>query len=93
MGFSKQEYWSGVPLPSPNYMSTLYYKYNCIVVVMSNSLRPHGLQRARLTVHHQLPEPAQSHVHRVGGAIQPSHSLLIPSPPAHNLSQHQVLFQ
>ena len=42
---------------------------------------------------HQLPELAQTHAHRVGDAIQPSHSLLSPSPPAFNLSQHQGLFQ
>ena len=41
-------------------------------------------------VHHQLPELTQTHVHRVGDAIQPSHPLLAPSPPAFNLSQHQV---
>ena len=46
-----------------------------------------------LPVHHQLPELAQTHVHRVGDAIQPSHPLLSPSPPAFNLSQHQDLFQ
>ena len=45
-----------------------------------------------LPVHHQLPEPAQTHVHRVGDAIQPSHPLSSPSP-AFNLSQHQSLFQ
>ena len=44
------------------------------------------------TVHHQLPELAQTHVHRVSDAIQPSHPLLSPSPPAFNLSQHQGLF-
>ena len=44
-------------------------------------------------VHHQLPEFAQTHVHRVGDAIQLSHPLLSPSPPAFNLSQHQGLFQ
>ena len=38
-------------------------------------------------VHHQLPELAQTHVHRVSDAIQPSHPLLSPSPPAFNLSQ------
>ena len=43
-----------------------------------------------LPVHHQLPEFIQTHVHRVSDAIQPSHSLLSPSPPAFNLSQHQV---
>ena len=44
-------------------------------------------------VHHQLPELAQTHVHRVGDAIQPSHPLSSPSPPAFNLSQNQGLFQ
>ena len=46
-----------------------------------------------LPVHHQLPEFTQTHVHRVGDAIQPSHPLLSPSPPAPNPSQHQGLFQ
>ena len=45
-----------------------------------------------LPVHRQLPELAQTHVHQVGDAIQPSHALLSPSPPAFNLSQHQGLF-
>ena len=57
MGFSRQEYWSGVPLPSP----------------------------------HQLPEFTQTHVHRVGDAIQPSHPLFSPSPSAFNLSRIIVL--
>ena len=46
-----------------------------------------------LPVHHQLPEFTQTHVHRVSDAIQPSHPLLSPSPPAPNPSQHQSLFQ
>ena len=46
-----------------------------------------------LPVHHQLPEFAQTHVHRVGDAIQPSHPLSSPFPPASNPSQHQGLFQ
>ena len=46
-----------------------------------------------LPVHHQLPEFTQTHVHRVGDAIQPLHPLLSPSPPALNLSQHQGLFK
>ena len=45
-----------------------------------------------LPVHHQLPELTQTHVHWVGDAIQPSHPLSSPSPPALNLSQHQGLF-
>ena len=46
-----------------------------------------------LPVHHQLPESTPIHVYRVGGAIQPSHPLSSPSPPALNLSQHQSLFK
>ena len=44
-------------------------------------------------VHHQLLELAQTHVHQVSDAIQPSHPLSSPSPPAFNLSKHQGLFQ
>ena len=44
-------------------------------------------------VHHQFPELTQTHIHRLGDAIQPSHPLLTPSPPAFNLSQHQGLFK
>ena len=55
MGFSRREYWSGVPLPSPT----------C----------------------------TQTHVHQVSDAIQPSHPLSSPSPPAPKPSQHQSLFQ
>ena len=46
-----------------------------------------------LPVHHQLAEFTQTHVHRVGDAIQPSHPLSSPSPPAPNPSKHQSLFQ
>ena len=44
-------------------------------------------------VHHQLPEFTQTHVHRVRDAIQPSHPMSSPFPPAPNPSQHQSLFQ
>ena len=46
-----------------------------------------------LSVHHQLPEFAQTHVHRASDAIQPSHPLSSPFPPAPNPSQHQSIFQ
>ena len=46
-----------------------------------------------LPVHYQLPEFTQTHIHRVSDAIQPSHPLESPFPPALNLSQHQSLFQ
>ena len=61
--------------------------------VVSNSLRPHGMQHARPPVRHQLLEFTQIHAHWVGDAIQPSHAKLSPSPLAFNLSQHQGLFK
>ena len=54
---------------------------------------PMNLSTAGFPVHHQLMEYTQTHVHRVDDAIQASHPLLSPSPPALNLSQHQGLFQ
>ena len=54
---------------------------------------PRNCSTPGLPVHHQLPEFTQTHVHRVCDAIQPSHPLLSPSPPAPNPSQHQSLFQ
>ena len=45
------------------------------------------------TVHHQLPEPTQTHIHLISDVIKPSHPLSSPSPPAFNLSQHQCLFK
>ena len=46
-----------------------------------------------LPVHHKFPEFTQTHAHRVSDAIQPSHPLFSPSPPAPNPSKHQGLFQ
>ena len=60
--------------------------------VVSESLRPHGLQHARLPCPSSTPRDAQTQVHWVSDAIQPSHLLLFPSP-AFNLSQHPGLFQ
>ena len=54
---------------------------------------PVNLSTPGLPVHHQLPEFTQTHAHRVGDAIQPSHPPSSPSPPAPNPSQHQGLFQ
>ena len=54
---------------------------------------PMDCSRPGLPVHHQLPELAQTHVHRFSDAIQPSHPLSSPSPPAFNLSQLSGLFQ
>ena len=60
---------------------------------MSNSLWPHESQHARPPCPSPTPEPTQTHVHWVGDAIQPSHPLSSPSPPALSLSQHQGLFK
>ena len=61
--------------------------------VMSDSCDPINCSTPGLSVYHQLPEFTEAHVHRVGDAIQPSHPLSSPSPPAPNPSQHQGLFQ
>ena len=54
---------------------------------------PMDYSTAGFPVHHQFPEPTQTHVHCVDDAIQPSHPLLSPSLPTFNRSQHQGLFQ
>ena len=61
--------------------------------VMSNSLWPHGVQQGWLLGPSLSPWFAQTHVHWVKDAMQPSHSLLASSPLGLNLSQHQGLFQ
>ena len=61
--------------------------------VVSDSFRPMNCSMPGLPVHHQLLEFTQTHVHRVSDAIQPSHPLSSPSPPAPNPSQHHGLFQ
>ena len=61
------------------------------VAQLCPTLRPHGPQPS-LPVHHQIPESTETHVHQVGDAIQPTHSLSSPSL-ALDLSKHQGLFQ
>ena len=61
--------------------------------VMSDSFQPMDFIMQGYLVHHQLPGCTQIHVHQVSDAIQPSHPLSSPSPPAFDLSQHQGLFQ
>ena len=57
-----------------NWTTTKFSQFSCSVV--SDSLRPRGLQHTSFPIHHQLPEPAQIHVHWVGDAIQPSPSVI-----------------
>ena len=61
--------------------------------IVSKLCDPMDCSTPGFPVHHQLPEPIQTHVHSVSDAIQPSHLLLSPYLPAFNLSQHQGLFQ
>ena len=75
------------------YIYIMEYSVQFSCSVMSDSLRTHGLQHTRVPCPSHLPELAQTHVHYVSDAIQPSHPLLSPSPPTFNLSQHQSLFQ
>ena len=55
--------------------------------------KPMNRSTPGLPVHHELPEFTQIYIHRIGDAIQPSHPLSSPSPPAPKPSQHQRLFQ
>ena len=73
--------------------SIIHISQFCSVTQSSLSLRSMLCSRPGFPVHHQLPEPAQTHVHRVGDANQPSHPLSSPSPPVFNLSQHKGLSQ
>ena len=78
------------------YFSDRFYAISMLLLLLScsvasNSLWPHGLQHTKPSVHHQLPEFTQIHVHWVGDAIQPPHPLSAPSPPASTLSLHDAL--
>ena len=120
-GFSRQEYWSWLPCPSPGDLPDPGIKPASLAFSVlaggffttsttwevpnrSDQIRsvarscptlcdPMNCSMPGLPVHHQLPEFTQTHVHRVSDAIQPSHPLSSPSPPAPNPSQHQSLFQ
>ena len=99
MGFSRQEYCSGVPLPSPYWTITTYKtRYSAqFSSVQSFSLvwlfATPWTATGQVPVHYQLLEYTQTHFHRIDDAIQLSHPLLSPSPLAFNLSKHQGLFK
>ena len=71
----------------------IYLQFSSVAQPCPTLCNPMNPSRPHLPVHHHLPEFTQTHVHRVGDAIQPSHLLLSPSPPAPNPSQIQGLFQ
>ena len=68
-------------------------QFSSVAQLCPTLCNPMNCSTPGLPVHHQLPESTQTHVHRVGDAIQPSHPLSSPFPPALNPSQHQSLFQ
>ena len=69
------------------------YQFSSVTQSCPTICDPMNCSTPGLPVHHQLPEFTQTHVHQLGDAIQPSHPLLSPSPPAPNPSWHQGLFQ
>ena len=110
MRFSRQEYWSGLPFPSPGDLpepgikprSELWansaiwatsVQFSLVTELCPTLCDPMNRSTPGLPAHQQLLEFTQIHVHWVGDAIQPSHPLSSPSPPALNLSQHQSLFK
>ena len=89
MGFSRQEYWSGLQFPSlPVLIQCSSVTQSCLTLC-----NPMNCSMSGPPVHHQLPEFTQTNIHHVGDAIQLSHPLSSPSPPAPNPSHHQSLFQ
>ena len=130
IGFTRQEYQSGLPFPSPedlpnpgtesmftalagrsftteppgkpiqysSLMIDLFFlifssvQFSSVAQLCPTLCNPMSHSTPGLPVHHQLSF-SQTHVHRVGDAIQPSHALPSPSPPAPNPSQPQGLFQ
>ena len=67
--------------------------FSSVTQVCPTLCNPMGCSTPGFPVYQQLPELTQTHVHRVGDAIQPSHPLSSPSPPIFNLAHHQGLFK
>ena len=117
MVFPRQEYWSGLPFPTPGDLPDpgfesrspalqvesllseppgspgLPVQFSSVAQLCPALCDPMDCSTPGLPVHHQLLEFTQTYVHWVSDAIQPSHPLLSPSPPALNLFQHQGLFK
>ena len=76
-----------------NFFYQSFFQFSSVAQSCLTLCNPMNCSTPGLPVHHQLPEFTQTHVHQVGDAIQPSHPLSSPSPPAPSPSQHQGLFQ
>ena len=81
------------PLPNGYENIHLIFQFSSVAQSCPTLCNPMNRSTPGLPVHHKLPEFTQTHAHRVGNAIQPSHPLSSPSPPAPNPSQHRGLFQ
>ena len=89
MGFSRQEYWGAIA-----FSESRSVQFSSVQLLSRVWLcDPINRSTPGLPVHHQLLEFTQTHFHRIGDAIQPSHPLSSPSLLAPNPSQHQSLFQ
>ena len=71
----------------------IHVQFRSVAQLCPTLFNPMNCSMPGLPVYHHLLEFIQTHVHRVGDAIQPSHPLSSPSPPAPNPSQHQGLFK
>ena len=80
-------------LPFKNPIIPIFHQFSSVAQSCPTLCNPMECSMPGFPVHHLLSELAQTHIHRVGDAIQASHPLSSPSPPAFNLSQHQDLFQ
>ena len=85
--------WSDLAAAGSVYEDISSVQFSSVTQLCSTLCDPMNRSMPGLRVHHQLPEFTQTHVHWVSDAIQPSHPLSSPSPPAPNPSQHQSLFQ
>ena len=81
------------PVPSPTSLNDVHLNKSSQFSSVATLCNYMDCSMPGFPVHHQLLELAQTHVHRVSDAIQPSHLLFSPPPAAFNLSQHQSLSQ
>ena len=86
-------HWSFTGFKSLTFFKSHILQFSSVTQLCPTLCNPTNRNTPGFPVHHQLPESTQTHVPQVGDAIQPSHPLSSPSPPALNRSQHQGLFQ
>ena len=85
--------WAGLGIELPEGSLQILPTFSSVTQSFLTLCNPMDCSMPGFPIHHQLPELTQTHAHRVNDAIQPSHPLSSPYPPAFNLSQHQGLFK